>query len=178
MPTHQDRYKSVVIPVLKNKYIVVEDKTYKELTFVVGGCKLREIGGSMLTKNRFEKDYSVFKKCALRELEEETRGALGNIHPLQLRPAFKFSSRDRSHAELKKDFKENVIVTMRYTVFYLFLDDQDFSVIQRRFNRGPKNTRNQRETKAILLVSKSELVNNTKGKMWRFMKEYVLPRIK
>lgn len=176
----QDRYKTVVIPVVNGEYVVVEDKKYKELTFVVGGCKLKEIGGKPLPKAVFDKDYNSFKSCALRELKEETRGALGNIKPEQLRRGFKFSSRDRSTAELKKDEKEGWVVTMRYTVYYLDLDipATKFSTIQRRFRNAPVKRKEDMETQRILLVSKDDLESDKKGKMWRFMKDNVLSKLK
>ena len=176
----QDRYKTVVIPVINGEYVVVEDRTYNELTFVVGGCKLKEIGGKPLPKAVFDKDYKSFKTCALRELKEETRGALGNIRPEQLKHGFKFSSRDRSTSELKKDEKEGWVVTMRYTAYYLYLDipTTKFSTIQRRFKNAPVKRKEDMETQRILLVSKDELANDKKGKLWRFMKENVLCKLK
>ena len=37
------RHKAIVVPKLNSKYIVVNDTRNNELTFVVGGCKLREL---------------------------------------------------------------------------------------------------------------------------------------
>ena len=37
------RYKSVVIPIINGKYVSVRDAKHREVTFVTGGCKLREI---------------------------------------------------------------------------------------------------------------------------------------
>jgi 8-oxo-dGTP pyrophosphatase MutT (NUDIX family) len=44
------------------KFLIVKDKRFKEWTFVTGGCRKREIFNPI--------------RCALRELEEETRGII------------------------------------------------------------------------------------------------------
>ena len=36
------RYKSVIIPKIGNKYIIVKDSASGEWTFIGGGCKKRE----------------------------------------------------------------------------------------------------------------------------------------
>jgi len=44
------------------KFLIVHDKRHREWTFVTGGCKAHEVFNPI--------------KCAVRELEEETRGTL------------------------------------------------------------------------------------------------------
>ena len=61
-----ERHKAIAIPVCFIKeephFLIVHDKRFKEWTFVTGGCRKREIFNPL--------------RCALRELEEETRGVI------------------------------------------------------------------------------------------------------
>ena len=62
----RERHKAIAIPVstindLKH-FLIVHDRRYKEWTFVTGGCRRREIYNPL--------------RCAVRELEEETRGII------------------------------------------------------------------------------------------------------
>lgn len=61
-----ERHKAIAIPVCFIKgephFLIVHDKRFKEWTFVTGGCRKREIFNPL--------------RCALRELEEETRGVV------------------------------------------------------------------------------------------------------
>jgi len=62
----RERHKAIAIPVshVNNVpyFLLVHDKRYKEWTFVTGGCRRREIFNPL--------------RCAIRELEEETRGTI------------------------------------------------------------------------------------------------------
>lgn len=60
-------HKAIAIPMIDTghgppKFLIVQDKRYKEWTFVTGGCRVREF-------------YNPIR-CAIRELEEETRGII------------------------------------------------------------------------------------------------------
>lgn len=61
-----ERHKAIAIPVSyvegKPYFLLVHDRRYKEWTFVTGGCRRREVYNPL--------------RCALRELEEETRGTI------------------------------------------------------------------------------------------------------
>lgn len=61
-----EKHKAIAIPVstIDNRqyFLLVHDRRYKEWTFVTGGCRKREV-------------YNPIR-CAVRELEEETRGIL------------------------------------------------------------------------------------------------------
>ena len=155
---HQYRYKSIVIPQIGDKFIVVRDAKYGELTFVVGGCKLRESNSD----------------CALRELAEETRNAV-TIGPLS-RPNFSFESRDRSRAELQADKNQGVFVTMVYNVFIVPISTS-FEHIKRLYNSKNFLNKNKsyHETSGIYLMSLSDLMNSQST--WKFMKDQVLPRL-
>jgi len=62
----RERHKAMAIPVSTingvKHFLVVRDRRYKEWTFVTGGCRRREILNPL--------------QCAVRELEEETRGTI------------------------------------------------------------------------------------------------------
>jgi 8-oxo-dGTP pyrophosphatase MutT (NUDIX family) len=62
----RERHKAVAIPMSQIEgvphFLVVHDRRYKEWTFVTGGCRRREIYNPL--------------RCAVRELEEETRGTI------------------------------------------------------------------------------------------------------
>jgi len=62
----RERHKAMAIPVSTingvRHFLVVKDKRYKEWTFITGGCRRREIQDPI--------------QCAIRELEEETRGTI------------------------------------------------------------------------------------------------------
>jgi 8-oxo-dGTP pyrophosphatase MutT (NUDIX family) len=62
----RERHKAVAIPMTYVDgvpyFLVVHDRRYKEWTFVTGGCRRREVYNPL--------------RCAVRELEEETRGTI------------------------------------------------------------------------------------------------------
>lgn len=57
-----DRHKAIAIPVCGKHFLVVKDRRFNEWTFVTGGCRKREVINPL--------------RCAVRELEEETRGTV------------------------------------------------------------------------------------------------------
>ena len=65
-----ERHKAIAIPVCfingEPNFLIVHDKRFHEWTFVTGGCRKREIFNPL--------------RCALRELEEETRGVVNITH--------------------------------------------------------------------------------------------------
>ena len=183
------RYKSIVIPYIKTtdnvrSYVLVKDKTSGDLTFVVGGCKENEIPKKRVRDSTFYSDYDSYKTCALRELNEESRGVFKNVSEKALKQGFKFRSKERSTAERNKDAIKGADVTMRYTVYYLPLDmtKTAFSVLRKRFaNMRPKKAENN-ETSDIVLETKHELDKLDESedgeKLWSFMKEWVLPKLR
>jgi len=102
------RHKCVIIPIIRtdtgNKILTVRDKRFKEWTFITGGCRKREISDPI--------------RCALRELEEETRGSFQITG--ELYKYFKFITKIRSPEELERDRKEGLDVTCIYHV-YVFI---------------------------------------------------------
>ena len=186
------RYKSIVIPYIKTKdndrsYVLVKDKTSEDLTFVVGGCKENEIPKKKVRDSTFYSDYDSYKTCALRELNQESRGVFKNVSKEALKQGFKFSSNERFNDEKNKDAEEGAIVTMRYTVYYLPLDlpkeafkkeNGTNGYIVKQFNKTKpkKNDPEYNETSGIVLKTKHELEESKK--LWSFMKERVLPKLR
>jgi hypothetical protein len=156
------RYKSVVIPIINGKYVSVRDAKHREVTFVTGGCKLLEI--------------SNLKLCALRELREETYGALGTLRKEDLVHAGVFKTRNRSESELRKDELNGVVVTMVYHVYFTYVDKpwDGPNGVKRTFERNSKKVpKKEKETDEIYLLSKENY--ESRKNMWWFMKANVLP---
>jgi len=105
------RHKAIVIPLVKSgtgepKFLTVKDSRHQEWIFVTGGCKKSEVDNPL--------------RCGLRELEEETRGAV-NIKTGEF-SEFQFESNYRSPEEIKKDRFEGLIVTLVYHVYIINLN--------------------------------------------------------
>jgi hypothetical protein len=120
----EERHKVLAIPVTftedKPRFLTVRDRRFKEWLFISGGCRKREVLNPI--------------RCALRELEEETRGVV-NVKS-GLYTSYMFETTDRSPEELEEDRKEGVQVTIVYHVFIFFMrisahEQQD---IVRKFN--------------------------------------------
>jgi 8-oxo-dGTP pyrophosphatase MutT (NUDIX family) len=66
MSAPRERHKAIAIPMStvndQRHFLIVHDRRYREWTFVTGGCRRREIYNPL--------------RCAVRELEEETRGMI------------------------------------------------------------------------------------------------------
>ena len=92
------KYKAIAIPVSfadeKPKFLTVRDRRFKDWIFVTGGCRRREIFNPL--------------RCALRELEEETRGVV--------------ALKNGEYTEFKFTVKESPMVDLEYNVFIFFVD--------------------------------------------------------
>jgi 8-oxo-dGTP pyrophosphatase MutT (NUDIX family) len=92
------KYKAIAIPVSfadeKPKFLTVRDRRFKDWIFVTGGCRRREIFNPI--------------RCALRELEEETRGTV--------------SLKNGEYTEFKFTVKESPTVDLEYNVFIFFVN--------------------------------------------------------
>jgi len=123
------RHKVVVIPVSflndKPRFLTVKDSKSKEWTFITGGCKKKEISDTL--------------SCALRELEEETRGLINLKHGKFT--TFTFSSKSRSREEMDKDSKEGVQVSTKHHVYIIELNvqPQKQKDIKIQFNKLKEN---------------------------------------
>ena len=92
------KYKAIAVPVTfasgKPIFLTVRDRRFKDWIFVTGGCRRREIFNPL--------------RCALRELEEETRGVV--------------SLKSGEYTEFKFVVKESPGVDLEYNVFIFFVD--------------------------------------------------------
>jgi len=92
------KYKAIAIPVSfadeKPKFLTVRDRRFKDWIFVTGGCRRREMFNPL--------------RCALRELEEETRGVV--------------ALKNGEYTEFKFTVKESPTVDLEYNVFVFFVD--------------------------------------------------------
>lgn len=82
-------------------FLIVHDRRYKEWTFVTGGCRRREIYNPL--------------RCAVRELEEETRGVINLKRGSYT--YFKFST----DTPEPRDLEDDVDVVNHYHVYVLDL---------------------------------------------------------
>lgn len=112
------KYKAIAIPVTftgdKPKFLTVRDRRFKDWIFVTGGCRRRE------TVNPI--------RCALRELEEETRGVI--------------SLKKGQYSDFKFVVKESPGVDLEYNVFIFFVDytPQQQSDLIKKFNDEKQKT--------------------------------------
>ena len=92
------KYKAIAVPVTfigdKPRFLTVRDRRFKDWIFVTGGCRRREIPNPI--------------RCALRELEEETRGVV--------------SLKKGEYTDFKFVVKESQTVDLEYNVFVFFVD--------------------------------------------------------
>ena len=105
MVRKEERHKAIAIPVTyygdKPRFLTVKDRRFKEWIFVTGGCRRREIYNPL--------------QCALRELEEETRGVV------KLKKG-SYSSFDFTCKNHPEDDEDGVDVTLVYHVFIFELN--------------------------------------------------------
>ena len=119
-----EKHKAIAIPVSfvddKPRFLTVRDRRFKEWIFVTGGCRKREVFNPI--------------RCALRELEEETRGVLGIKSGLFT--SFVFETTERSPEELEVDRAANEHVTLVYHVFIFLvkINHTEQASLVRRFN--------------------------------------------
>ena len=112
------KYKAIAIPVTftgdKPKFLTVRDRRFKDWIFVTGGCRRREIVNPI--------------RCALRELEEETRGVI--------------SLKKGQYSDFKFVVKESPGVDLEYNVFIFFVDytPQQQSDLIKKFNDEKQKT--------------------------------------
>ena len=106
------KHKAIAIPVTfageTPRFLTVRDRRFKEWIFVTGGCRRREVYNPL--------------RCALRELEEETRGVI--------------SLKDGEYTSYTFNIKESDTIDLEYTVFIFFVNYSKMEQLEliRRFN--------------------------------------------
>ena len=113
------KYKAIAVPVSfvdgKPKFLTVRDWRLKDWIFVTGGCRRREIYNPL--------------RCALRELEEETRGVV--------------SLKSGQYTEFKFIHKESPTVDLEYNVFIFFVNynkSQQQDLVRRFYDEKQKTS--------------------------------------
>ncbi len=112
------KYKAIAIPVLftgdKPKFLTVRDRRFKDWIFVTGGCRRREIPNPI--------------RCALRELDEETRGVV--------------NLKKGEYTDFKFIVKESPGVELEYNVFIFYVNytKQEQDELVRKFNEEKQKT--------------------------------------
>jgi|TARA_B100001559_G_scaffold245756_1_gene208835 8-oxo-dGTP pyrophosphatase MutT (NUDIX family) len=112
------KYKAIAIPVTftgsKPKFLTVRDRRFKDWIFVTGGCRRREIPNPI--------------RCALRELEEETRGVV--------------NLKKGEYTTFKFIVKESPGVELEYNVFIFFVNytQQEQNELVKKFNDEKQKT--------------------------------------
>ena len=111
------KYKAIAIPVTfaegKPRFLTVRDRRFKDWIFVTGGCRRREVFNPL--------------RCALRELEEETRGVI--------------CLKKGEYTEFKFTVKENVTTELIYNVFIFFVDysrNEQYTLIKKFYDEKQK----------------------------------------
>ena len=133
----EERHKAIAIPVTfidgKPRFLTVRDRRFKEWIFITGGCRKKEVSNPL--------------RCALRELEEETRGIV-NIKSGEY-TSFVFRTKNRTPEELKNDENMGIDVISVYHVYILFVNiTQDEQVrIIKRFNDEKASTERRKKSK-------------------------------
>ena len=133
----EERHKGIAILVSfvddKPKFLTMRDRRFREWLFVTGGCRKREVFNPL--------------RCALRELEEETRGVIS------LKKGrfsyFKFTTKDRSKEEKYKDLRDGIDVTLVYHVYVIEFNINRFvqSNLINRFNYQKAQTELRKKNK-------------------------------
>jgi len=170
----EERHKCVVIPIIKNesgpiKILTVRDKRFKEWTFITGGCRKREIPEPL--------------KCAMRELDEETRGTF-SINT-DIYKYFNFKTGFRSPEELDRDRKEGIHVTCVYHVyvFIMKISDHHQRIIIKDFEEQKEKMEERKRRKQPIKKSNDEndyMAFDTydgfmRKNVWEFIHKQVIP---
>ncbi len=106
------KHKAIAIPVTfageTPRFLTVRDRRFKAWIFVTGGCRRTEVYNPL--------------RCALRELEEETRGVI--------------SLKDGEYTSYTFNIKESDTIELEYTVFIFFVNYSKMEQLAliRRFN--------------------------------------------
>lgn len=168
----EERHKAIAIPVSftegKPRFLTVKDRRFKEWIFVTGGCHRREVHNPL--------------KCALRELEEETRGVV-NIEQGTY-SEFVLTCKNHSPEDINKDKKDGVEVTLIYHIFIIDynvprsrqidqirrFDEAKYRMDERKRNKLPiKKTYDENDA-----MSYDTLEEFSRKKKWDFITKSVL----
>ena len=168
----EERHKAIAIPVSftdgKPRFLTVKDRRFKEWIFVTGGCHRREIHNPL--------------KCALRELEEETRGVV-NIDQGTY-SEFVFTCKNHSTEEINRDKRNGVEVVLIYHIYIIDYNVQRNKQIEQinRFEEAKRRTEERKRNRLPIrkiydendAMSYDTLEEFSKKKKWDFIIKSVL----
>jgi len=138
------KYKAIAIPVSfaddKPKFLTVRDRRFKDWIFVTGGCRRREIFNPL--------------RCALRELEEETRGTV--------------ALKSGEYTTYKFTVKESPTVDLEYNVFVFFVDYKrsEQQALVKKFYEEKQKNKFEEDTETT----------NKENFWWKWLYEFWYPR--
>ena len=168
----EERHKGIAIPVSfvddKPRFLTMRDRRFKEWLFVTGGCRKREVFNPL--------------RCALRELEEETRGVIS------LKKGrfsyFKFTTKDRSKEEKENDLRDGIEITLVYHVYVIEYNISRFvqANLINRFNYQKARTEMRKKNKLPIRRTYDEndfmcfdiLEEFKKRKLWELIDKNVI----
>jgi len=172
MSIREERHKTVTILVSfiddKPRFLTVRDRRHRDWIFITGGCRKRETSNPL--------------RCALRELEEETRGVI------QLKQGqyshFTFVHNTRTPEEEEEDRKDNLDVVIIYNVYiieYNITRDVQYSIIE-EFNKRKTHTENRKKLKMHIrrsydendMISFDTIEEFTKKQQWTVIHNFVV----
>jgi hypothetical protein len=134
------RKKAIIVPKIHNKYVLVKNRKSGDTTFIGGGC-------SFYSANR--------KKCALKELREETRNAI-NLNNLNNKKV-SFQNKTRNPKEQRNNNRRGLNVTVNYWVYEPNISNKNFGAIKRKFHSYRGNNAKRLETSNIYLMSENNI---------------------
>ena len=152
------RRKTLVVPMINNKYIVTKYKNTGNTTFISGGCKSKE----------------NIRNCAGKELGEEARYSIKNRN-FKKNFTFNVGPNYRSPKELAQNKNRKIVVITTYHTFFL-KPTKPFKNIYTNFHKFTPRTNSEKEMSNIMLMSLNNLNNN--NKLWVVMKNKVLPELR
>ena len=127
----RERHKSIAIPVTtiegKQYMLIVHDRRYQEWTFVTGGCRRREVINPL--------------RCAVRELEEETRGTINLKRGTY--SYFQFSTQYKGPGDSEADIEDDVTSVYHVYIIDLPMTAREHTYVIRRFNEEKTKMENR-----------------------------------
>jgi 8-oxo-dGTP pyrophosphatase MutT (NUDIX family) len=167
-----EQHKAIAIPICLTErghvFLTVRDRRFKDWIFIAGGCRKREISNPL--------------RCALRELEEETRGVF--VLRTGEYSYFTFTTRNRTTAEQKNDISNNVDVIYIYHVyiFHLTLSEEERVKTMKRFIEERNKTDQLKQLNIPIRRTHDEndrmmwdnLENFSEKKQWETIKTHIL----
>lgn len=168
----QEKHKAIVIPVSfvddKPRFLTVKDRRFKEWIFITGGCRKKEICNPL--------------KCALRELEEESRGVVVIKHGNY--SEFTIVTKNHTQEEIDKNTEDGFEVVLIYHVYiieYNISKKQQLELVE-RFNIEKNKTEERKKNKLPIRRTYDENIQMSfdtldefcKKNTWNFILERVV----